>query len=116
MITHWPLFYYNGSKRWDIPSDKGFIEKMLLCLTPEKQAFAAQQYDDTYLYYWNRGRPLDARKRANTQLHGYVKQNYDVATSEIRKRHHALEERLKQVRAVQQQTNQRNRPRINLGD
>ncbi|NUW66932.1 hypothetical protein [Vibrio coralliilyticus] len=71
-VVHTPKFYYSGSKKWRLPSDRGFIVKRLAELTEPQQRIASERYEQLYLRRFNQKQYREARYEANRFLQDYT--------------------------------------------
>lgn len=72
MATHYPKFYYSGHKGHGIKSDKDWVFVRLNLLNVELQKFVSRQYEDIYLYYFNKRKFRLARYYANCFLNSFI--------------------------------------------
>ncbi len=84
MIHYMPKFYYSGSKQWDIPSDRIFIEKKLNRLNMANQKIISEQYEEIFKHYHNRGEWRKAREIANGMLNDAAN-DFGLSLSEYKK-------------------------------
>ncbi|WP_259556310.1 hypothetical protein [Vibrio harveyi] len=74
-IAWYPKFYYSGSRRHKIDSDKDFIFKHLNCLTEEAQREASEKYDEIFKGHLNKRELRAARYNANKFLQEFTKEH-----------------------------------------
>lgn len=86
MITFFPKFWYSGSKKWNIESDKPFIEKHLIYLTPDLQKQVSEQYEEIYKRHFNAGEYRLARYNANKHLQDFARENWNYIPNQNQER------------------------------
>lgn len=111
---YFPLFWYGGSKRHDIPSDKEFIEARLSCLPPDQRVWVSEEYSEIFKRHINAGRYRLARLEANEFLDNYVREIFHAVPKQERQdnvqNEKWIRERIAKVRAAQKKS----RPGIRL--
>ncbi|NUW71401.1 DNA cytosine methyltransferase [Vibrio mediterranei] len=114
LIMNYPHVYFGGHKKYGIKSDRDWIYIRLNFLPQDLREFASEQYQNIYLYYFNRAKPRLARFYANVFLQMLVEET--VTQKEIENvnedllRKNALSEKIEHVKQVQRES----APRIDL--
>lgn len=111
MIEYFPLFYYSGSKRWGLPSDRDFIQQRLNCLPVDKRITVSKEYDKIYMAPFSAGGKAPDRKGANEFLQALVKDIFSEPTPEERERKANddawVTNRIRQIKAMQRSKRKR---------
>lgn len=102
---YFPLFWYGGSKRHGIPSDKPFIEARLNCLPADQRIYVSEEYTKIFVTHHNAKRYREARKEANEFLDNYVREVFHAVPEKERNDNITnqkwIQERITKVREAQ---------------